>query len=70
MCHCLNAHHEKGRIGALVAGQAGRLQIALEAGGSPTWALVQGDVDGDGVSDFDILVFGNVAGLTGSDFVL
>ena len=70
MCHCLNAHHEKGRIGALAAGQAGRLQITFEAGGSPTWALVQGDVDGDGVSDFDILVFGNVAGLTGSDFVL
>ena len=57
-------------IGALAAGQAGRLQITFEPGGSPTWALVQGDVDGDGVSDFDVLVFGNVSGLTGADFVL
>jgi Ca2+-binding RTX toxin-like protein len=57
-------------IGALQAGQAGRLQITFEAGGAPTWAYVRGDVDGDGVSDFDILVFGNVAGLNASDFIL
>lgn len=57
-------------IGVLQAGQAGRLQITFEAGGAPTWAYVRGDVDGDGVSDFDILVFGNIAGLNASDFIL
>jgi serralysin len=57
-------------IGALQAGQAGRLQITLDPGVTPAWALIQGDVDGDGVADFDLLVFGNVAGLTGTDFVL
>jgi Ca2+-binding RTX toxin-like protein len=57
-------------IGALQAGQAGRLQITLDPGVTPAWALIQGDVDGDGVADFDLLVFGPVAGLTGTDFVL
>ncbi len=57
-------------IGALAAGQAGRLQITLDPAGTPAWALIQGDVDGDGLADFDLLVFGNVAGLNASDFVL
>jgi Ca2+-binding RTX toxin-like protein len=57
-------------IGALQAGQAGRLQIILDPAGTPAWAILQGDVDGDGVADFDLVVFGPVAGLSGGDFVL
>jgi Ca2+-binding RTX toxin-like protein len=57
-------------IGLLTAGQAGRLQITFEPTGSPAWALVQGDVDGNGTADIEILVFGNVAGLAATDFLL
>lgn len=55
-------------IGAMQAGQAGRLQIDVFG----SYSLVRGDVDGDGLADISILVFGFGTGpnLTASDFIL
>ncbi len=57
-------------LGALAAGQAGRLQITTPAGQS--WTLVQADVDGDGAADLTVIVYGATgqAMLTAGDFVL
>lgn len=57
-------------LGALAAGQAGRLQITMPAGQS--WTLVQADVDGDGAADLTVIVYGATgqAMLTAGDFVL
>ncbi len=52
-------------LGALQAGQAGRLQIGGAAG---NW-LVQGDVDGDGAADFALLLTSAPTPIAG-DFVL
>ncbi len=56
-------------IGALANGQAGRLQLTPGSFSSVNYVLVQGDVNGDGVADFAILVL-NTTSLAGSDFVL
>jgi Ca2+-binding RTX toxin-like protein len=57
-------------LGALAAGQAGRLQITTPAGQG--WTLVQADVDGDGAADLTVIVYGATgqAMLTAGDFVL
>jgi Ca2+-binding RTX toxin-like protein len=56
-------------VGALANGQAGRLQLTPGAFSGTNYVLVQGDVNGDGVADFAILVL-NATSLAGSDFVL
>ena len=59
-------------IGALQAGVAGRLAITLAAdlgGGERLWQ-VRGDVNGDGVADFQIWVVGTGGALGAGDFVL
>jgi Ca2+-binding RTX toxin-like protein len=59
-------------IGALQAGVAGRLAITLAAdlgGGERLWQ-VRGDVNGDGVADFQIWVVGAGGALGAGDFVL
>lgn len=53
-------------LGALTAGQAGRLSVT--ANGAGAW-LVQGDVDGNGTADFAIAVTASVAPVA-ADFVL
>jgi Ca2+-binding RTX toxin-like protein len=59
-------------IGALAAGQAGRLQITTTAG----YTLVEGDVNGDGVADIAFFVWSETGGvaapatLSAGDFVL
>jgi Ca2+-binding RTX toxin-like protein len=53
-------------LGALAAGQAGRL--AITADGAGRW-LVQGDVNGDGVADFAISLTSAAAPI-GGDFLL
>jgi Ca2+-binding RTX toxin-like protein/subtilisin-like proprotein convertase family protein len=56
-------------VGALASGQAGRLQLTPGSFSGTNYVLVQGDVNGDGVADFAILVL-NATSLAGSDFVL
>ena len=56
-------------VGALANGQAGRLQLTPGAFSGTNYVLVEGDVNGDGVADFAILVL-NATSLAGSDFVL
>jgi Ca2+-binding RTX toxin-like protein/subtilisin-like proprotein convertase family protein len=56
-------------IGALASGQAGRLQLTPGAFSGTNYVLVEGDVNGDGVADFAILVL-NATSLAGSDFLL
>ena len=59
-------------IGALAAGQAGRLQITTTAG----YTLVEGDVNGDGIADIAFFVWSETGGvaapaaLSAGDFVL
>ncbi len=59
-------------LGALAAGQAGRLQITTTAG----YTLVEGDVNGDGVADIAFFVWSETGGLAApatlvaGDFVL
>lgn len=47
-------------------GTAGQLRVVAFTG--PNFAVVAGDVDGDGVADFRLLVYGDVP--IGSDFIL
>ena len=56
-------------VGALANGQAGRLQLTPGAFSGTNYVLVEGDVNGDGVADFAILVL-NATSLAGSDFLL
>jgi Ca2+-binding RTX toxin-like protein len=55
-------------IGTMQAGVAGRLQVDVFG----SYSLVRGDVNGDGLADISILVFGFSTGpaLTAGDFIL
>jgi Ca2+-binding RTX toxin-like protein len=52
--------------GNAFSGQAGQLRAVQQAGE----LLVQGDVNGDGVADLQIFVYGSVSSLGSSDFLL
>ena len=56
--------------GSAFSGVAGQLraELVLDAGGDYT--IVQGDINGDGVADFEIALVGYTASLQGSDFIL
>jgi Ca2+-binding RTX toxin-like protein len=52
------------------SGVAGQLRYSLVQGEGSSFLMVQGDVNGDGVADFEIAVFGQLSSLKSTDFVL
>jgi Ca2+-binding RTX toxin-like protein len=55
---------------AVFSGVAGQLRAQVIHDASGDYTLVQGDVNGDGVADFEIALVGYTGSLTASDFIL
>ena len=55
---------------AAFSGTAGQLRTEVIHGGSGDYTIVQGDVNGDGVADFEIALIGFTGAISASDFIL
>jgi Ca2+-binding RTX toxin-like protein len=56
--------------GAAFSGTAGELRAQVIHDASGDYTIVQGDVNGDGVADFEVALVGYTGSLTATDFIL